>query len=169
MRSRSRSLPGTNNYILLTNLPERGEKSPPKIWNGDASANCPPDFVIITLRIRQNTPFQSKNSFFMGRWSPSPVYPTPPPNKAGAQLRCQSWGSNSLVQVIVQNKIRMVYPVSCTAVCSCVKSWGGPSKFLGVRTPRPPSGCALATKPIRICVHPELQRDLHYYTSERSS
>jgi len=35
----------------------------------------------------------------------------------------------------VQNKIRLVYPVSCTAVCSYVKSWGGPSKFLGVRTP----------------------------------
>ena len=33
---------------------------------------------------------------------------------SGAQPRFQSWGSNSLVDVIVQNKIRMVYPVSCT-------------------------------------------------------
>ena len=39
--------------------------------------------------------------------------PVPP----GAQPRFQSWGSNSLVQVIVQNKMRMVYPVSWTAVC----------------------------------------------------
>ena len=29
----------------------------------------------------------------------------------------------------LQNKIRTVYPVSCTAVCSCVKSWGGPYIF----------------------------------------
>jgi len=40
----------------------------------------------------------------------------------------------------------MVYPVSCTAVCSCVKSWGGPSKFGGGPDPPPLtlSGCALA-------------------------
>jgi len=38
----------------------------------------------------------------------------------------------------------MVYPVSCTAVCSYVKSWGGLFKFLGVRAPDHPSGCALA-------------------------
>ena len=91
MRSRSRSLPGTNNYILLTNLPERREKSPPKIWNGDASANCPPDFVIITLRIRQNTPFQAKISFFSGmepRGTPSPhVTPHPQPSLRDPPLR----------------------------------------------------------------------------------
>jgi len=43
-------------------------------------------------------------------------------------------GVQPLVYVIVQNKIRMVYPVSCTAVCSYVKSWGGPFQFWGVRT-----------------------------------
>ena len=32
----------------------------------------------------------------------------------------------------------MIYPVSCTTVCSYVKSRGGPSKFSGVRTPNPP-------------------------------
>jgi len=34
----------------------------------------------------------------------------------GAQPRFQSWRSNSLLWVIVQNKTRMVYPVPCTAV-----------------------------------------------------
>jgi len=68
---------------------------------------------------------------------------------AWAQPHFQSWGSNSLVEVIVQNKIQMVYPVSWTAVC-CVtvitlhqKSWGGPSIFFGGAAPRPRSGCAV--------------------------
>jgi len=48
----------------------------------------------------------------------------------------------------------MVYPVSCTAACGYIKSWGGPSKFFGgPGPPWPPSGCALAdcqrqTKPV---------------------
>jgi len=37
----------------------------------------------------------------------------------------------------------MVYPVSCTAVYSYVKSWGGPSNFLGGPDPPTPSGYAL--------------------------
>jgi len=83
MRSRSRSLPGTNNYILLTNLPGRGEESPENLEWG-SSANCPPDLVIITLRIRKNTPFQAKFSFFSGDGTPghsSPhVAPHPQPS-----------------------------------------------------------------------------------------
>jgi len=31
-----------------------------------------------------------------------------------------------------------LYPVSCTAVCSSVKSWDGPSKFWGSGPPNPP-------------------------------
>jgi len=48
-------------------------------------------------------------------------------------------------------QMRMVYSVSCTAACSYVKSWGGPSKLgEGVRTPQapPPSGCALASEEV---------------------
>ena len=57
-----------------------------------------------------------------------------------AQPRFQSWGSNSLVLVIVQNKIRMVYRVSCTAVCYVtvialfIKKLGWSVQILGVRT-----------------------------------
>ena len=54
------------------------------------------------------------------------------------------------LQVIVQNKIRMVYPFSWTA-CSLLrngnhsssKKLGWSVQILGVRTPRTPSGCAL--------------------------
>jgi len=53
-----------------------------------------------------------------------------------------------------KNKIQMIYPVSCTAVCYITiithptkklqKRWGGPSKLWGVWSRRqPPSGCTL--------------------------
>jgi len=61
-----------------------------------------------------------------------------------------------LVLVIIQNKIRMVYPVSCTAACSYVKSWGGPSKFWGVRTPPTPPVVAplsISTISHAACLH----------------
>jgi len=68
-----------------------------------------------------------------------------------AQPRFKSWGSNSTVQ----NKIRMLYPVSCTAVCYVtvitlfIKKVGVVRPhFLGGGGPDPPdpppSGCALA-------------------------
>jgi len=62
------------------------------------------------------------------------------------QPRFKSWGSNSTVQ----NKIRMVYPVSCTAVCYVtvitlfIKKVGVVRSHVGVRALWPPSGCALA-------------------------
>jgi len=84
----------------------------------------------------------------------------------GAQPRSQSWGSNSVVWVIIQNKIRMVYPVSCTAVCSYVKSWGGPSKFWGSGPPNPPSGCALACHIIK--VHRTMTSPLNYTCSVKA-
>ena len=63
-------------------------------------------------------------------------------------------GSKSLVYVIVQNKIRMVYPVSCTAVCYVtvitlfIKKLGWSVQILGVRTSRTPSVCALGEEPM---------------------
>ena len=39
----------------------------------------------------------------------------------GATTFSKLWGSNSLVSVIVQNKIRMVYPVSCN-YCSLLRN-----------------------------------------------
>ena len=64
-------------------------------------------------------------------------------------------GSNSLVKVIIQNKIWMVGPIPSFVHCSMLcndnhtlhqKSWVVRPNFWGSGPPRPPSGCALGPK-----------------------
>jgi len=77
--------------------------------------------------------------------------------KPGAQPRFQSWGVQflGLGYCTEQNTDGIPSFVDCSLLRNGnhtlhQKSWGGPSKFLGVRTPLTPSGCALWAAAFRL-------------------
>ena len=109
-------------------------------------------------KTRQTRQFDRPMSNAMAAPSREDTTPQNLADAPGAQPRFQSWGSNSLVYVIAENNIRMVYPVSCTAVCCVtvitlfINKVGVvcPIFLRGGADPSTRSGCALVTPSARV-------------------